>query len=108
MDEGYRIWSVEHQAWWGPNNKGYVSAWGSAGLYSDSESKEICIAANYKVLEEFRVPQNIKASLAFMKKVTAVLDSEHALGPNEIKMAMVIAKANEDTLPNRRRHEPKE
>jgi hypothetical protein len=103
MKELYRIWSVEHQAWWGANSRGYVTAFKNAGLYTDAESKGICVDANKAYLEEFRVPSNIKASLAFMKKVTYILEGPHELGPDEIKMASIITEANKGMLPMRSR-----
>jgi len=33
-----RIWSGEHQAWWGPDGRSYFTEKGSAGIYSMSEA----------------------------------------------------------------------
>ena len=29
----FRIWSVEHKAWWRPNCRGYTTTPGEAGIY---------------------------------------------------------------------------
>lgn len=38
------IWSVEHDAWWGPNRGGYFTSLELAGLYTEEEAK--CIQAS--------------------------------------------------------------
>jgi hypothetical protein len=42
MDEIYYIWSVEHNAWWGPAERGYYRGLASAGEYSRDHALSIC------------------------------------------------------------------
>lgn len=37
----YLIWSFEHKAWWGPNERGYVDDLGAAGRYTQSKAGHI-------------------------------------------------------------------
>jgi hypothetical protein len=41
-DEKYLVWSIEHQAWWGPGRNGYVTDIDVAGIYSRGEAIDIC------------------------------------------------------------------
>lgn len=41
----YLIWSNEHRAWWGPNNRGYTKALSRAGRYSREEAISTCARA---------------------------------------------------------------
>lgn len=45
-DRKWRIWSIEHSAWWGLNSHGYVPNAHNAGVYSTDEAVEICVGAN--------------------------------------------------------------
>ena len=45
MNEQYLIWSVEHEAWWGPERSGYYGSIASAGRYTREEALRICISA---------------------------------------------------------------
>ena len=47
MEQQYIIWSFEHDAWWGPNHRGYNSQKKDAGVYSYQEALDICLGANY-------------------------------------------------------------
>lgn len=38
----YLIWSNEHNGWWGPNERGYVSGLQGAGEYTRDEAILIC------------------------------------------------------------------
>lgn len=40
------IWSNEHHAWWGANERGYVKTKGNAGQYSFDKAISICRSAN--------------------------------------------------------------
>lgn len=42
----YIIWSIEHNAWWGKNRKGYEKGRRNAGRYSFAEALEIMNSAN--------------------------------------------------------------
>lgn len=46
MNKKYLIWSIEHEAWWGPNNRGYVLEKEKAGLYSFEQASYICKQGN--------------------------------------------------------------
>lgn len=45
----YRIWSIEHGAWWRPNWKGYTEKLEDAGEYPYEEACEIIRSANINV-----------------------------------------------------------
>lgn len=55
MDKKWRIWSIEHGAWWGPAWRGYVLNKTKAGLYSYEEALKIVRGAN-KHRREDQVP----------------------------------------------------
>ena len=42
------IWSMEHQAFWGPNECGYVREWDKAGRYPFLKALAIVENANYR------------------------------------------------------------
>jgi len=42
----FYIWSYEHDAWWGPESRGYTKDKKEAGIYSAAEAVEICYMAN--------------------------------------------------------------
>jgi hypothetical protein len=42
MPDEYLIWSIEHQAWWGPGENGYVTNVDDAGVYSRKRAVDIC------------------------------------------------------------------
>lgn len=54
--EEWLIWSVEHSAWWRPNDKGYTPSWDMAGRYTKERACEICMKANWRALNEVPVP----------------------------------------------------
>lgn len=47
------VWSFEHDAWWGPGQFGYFEDLLKAGVYSETEAKEIEERAN-----RFRSPSD--------------------------------------------------
>lgn len=42
----YKIWSIEHSAWWRADHRGYTKKRTEAGLYSYQEAVDICTSAN--------------------------------------------------------------
>jgi hypothetical protein len=46
-DRLFLIWSIEHDAWWGPNRIGYTRALAEAGRYWEPEARDIVTRANY-------------------------------------------------------------
>ena len=46
MDRKYKIWSIEHGAWWNPDHRGYTPNVDLAGIYNYKEAKEIVDGAN--------------------------------------------------------------
>lgn len=46
MKREYYIWSFEHDAWWAPNERGYVSDFHAAGKYPEERAYEIVKDAN--------------------------------------------------------------
>lgn len=45
-NEMYYIWSIEHGAWWKPQEHGYTKIKSEAGLYYREEAIRICESAN--------------------------------------------------------------
>lgn len=43
----YVIWSHDHDMWWGPNYEGYAANLLNAGVYTETEARDICLDANY-------------------------------------------------------------
>ncbi|MFD1546956.1 hypothetical protein [Nonomuraea guangzhouensis] len=43
----YLVWSNEHDAWWGPNRRGYTHDVWAAGRYAETEDAEVCRKAAY-------------------------------------------------------------
>ena len=41
------VWSIEHNAWWRPDHKGYTTFLPDAGVYSYKEALDIVKDANY-------------------------------------------------------------
>ena len=44
-DAPYVIWSSEHRAWWGPDERGYCSRLADAGRYDRERALGICSSA---------------------------------------------------------------
>ena len=45
MNDTQLIWSYEHDAWWAPNERGYVRDVESAGRYTPEHAAKICARA---------------------------------------------------------------
>ena len=45
-EDVWLIWSIEHAAWWGPQERGYVPDPATAGRYSLKAARRICAGAN--------------------------------------------------------------
>lgn len=45
-NDKWLIWSMEHEAWWGPNHREYFTLKSSAGRYTFDEACEIVRSAN--------------------------------------------------------------
>jgi len=59
MPEGatvFLIWSIEHDAWWGPARRGYTRDIRAAGRYAVDEVTEIVADANIAGFNECAVP----------------------------------------------------
>lgn len=56
MTEQYKIWSIEHNLWWGSNSSGYTNNLEKAGVYTKTKAKEICKSANRVVTDECMIP----------------------------------------------------
>jgi hypothetical protein len=52
----YLIWSMEHQAWWAPGERGYVETVGEAGIYSRDRAVAIVRDANRVACHECMIP----------------------------------------------------
>ena len=54
----YYIWSIEHNAWWGPAEWGYKQHVRDAGLYSKEEAYRIVKRANFAEVMEAMIPES--------------------------------------------------
>ena len=52
----YLIWSIEHQAWWGPDHCGYTRDRAAAGHYTHDEANDILEDANVNGVNECLIP----------------------------------------------------
>lgn len=59
----YYIWSIEHNAWWKPAERGYSKYLGEAGQYPERLAIDICRKANFRgiafFLNEIMVPVDV-------------------------------------------------
>ena len=46
IEQLYKIWSIEHNAWWKANHNGYTPRREDAGVYNYQEVKKILDSAN--------------------------------------------------------------
>ena len=73
-EDRYCIWSFEHDAWWGPNHRGYTRELAQAGRYNAAEAGRILASANI-VREEERMVHEVQAESWFnwLKQISAHL-----------------------------------
>lgn len=45
-EQEYRIWSIEHEAWWTQDSTNYAGLRAEAGVFSLEEALAICLEAN--------------------------------------------------------------
>jgi hypothetical protein len=59
----FLVWSYEHRAWWGPNERGYTNAIVAAGRYTAEQALDIVYGANAITgrLEEIAVAESVAA-----------------------------------------------
>ena len=55
----YLIWSYEHNAWWGPDSRGYRRSVDAAGRYSESDASRIVVNANINGINEIAIPESV-------------------------------------------------
>lgn len=55
MSDTQLIWSYEHNAWWAPNERGYVREIQRAGRYTPEDAARICARA---FPDEIMVPES--------------------------------------------------
>jgi hypothetical protein len=55
----FLIWSIEHQAWWGPARRGYTEDPHAAGRYSYQEAHDILAEANVVTIHECLIPERM-------------------------------------------------
>ena len=51
-NDTYLVWSNEHSAWWGANQRGYTTHIDSAGRYPRAVAMEICKGANIGFMQD--------------------------------------------------------
>lgn len=56
IDDLCLIWSIEHHAWWRPNEIGYTDTIAEAGLYPKQRAHEIVARANIRTFNECVIP----------------------------------------------------
>jgi hypothetical protein len=56
MTGRFLIWSIEHEAWWGPGRSGYTRDVRAAGDYSRGEAWAIVEDANIAAFHECAIP----------------------------------------------------
>jgi hypothetical protein len=54
--QGYLIWSIEHEAWWAPNEMGYTTRLDDAGHYTEHDTIRILSRANAIEINECKIP----------------------------------------------------
>jgi hypothetical protein len=75
----YYIRSIEHEypkgiaCWWRPNSRGYTNDLHQAGLYTETEAKEICYGANLMEKNEEMIPRNMAEACAGWRVDTGLL-----------------------------------
>lgn len=52
----FRIWSIEHDAWWRASWLGYTRELEEAGVYSEAETREVLARANAVRINEAAIP----------------------------------------------------
>ena len=55
-DEHYVLWSIEHHAWWAPNECGYSETLNGAGVYRKARALAIVARANVRTFNECAIP----------------------------------------------------
>lgn len=55
-DAQFLIWSIEHEAWWQPERRGYARELGAAGRYPEAEARAIVEQCNRARVNECLVP----------------------------------------------------
>jgi len=77
-DPEYLIWSNEHAAWWGPDNRGYTKRVSEAGCYTHTEALRICASAMRGTADRLGMLPEVPVRLA---DVRALQTAYHALYP---------------------------
>jgi len=57
----YLIWSIEHDAWWAPQERGYTRALTEAGIYDAADAQRIVARANRVQVNECLIPRDCVA-----------------------------------------------
>lgn len=63
IEEKFWIWSIEHNAWWRPMERGYTHEIQDAGIYTKEKAVEICFHAN-----EY-LPTNTSGIIVFLNEI---------------------------------------
>ena len=54
----YLIWSIEHDAWWAPQERGYTRSLVEAGIYDVADAQRIVAKANRVDFNECLIPKD--------------------------------------------------
>ena len=72
----YKIYSIEHEAWWKPFKQGYCKNWNYAGIYCKKNALEILNDANqHGTINEALVPVDVNGD--FVKVNTEPANAEN-------------------------------
>lgn len=75
MDDQFVIWSIEHNAWWGPGSRGYTRVLTEAGRYGRTEAATIVTRANLVKVNECMIPTTA-VGRAIADGIQAALDED--------------------------------
>lgn len=103
MEANWVVWSYEHDAWWAPNERGYVQDLSHAGRYTELQAASIEAQANSHGVVNEKAMALVDAELlingvdetTMMRRVRAIVDdpTRHSPGAVYTSMAREIARS---------------
>lgn len=83
-DEKWLIWSIEHNGWWAPAERGYVHNKDDAGVYSYERACEIVAGANRDMQRPYEAM--VKIEVKEKKNIETCKCENPMFGPVIVKM----------------------